>query len=275
MTRYIQQLLGDLEDAISSASQLPEQEWYPPFEDEAEDLQMTALQAVKLERIYHIPAEAFPPENLLDEAQIIELLDSIQRLWSSWRICWELPHELSARKSYHALRHAMLHETVTWDATMGGHLTICRFEEKGFCPFGENGGYCYCRELDASVKHDIAIWEEHVRSQGLDPYRELSEEETAAFEEEMRIRNERKLYGEDWLKMGYSEFSAEYESEDEETLELELEEDSDEWLERIFWEGNDLDHSSDATENDLDKGHDSNNLMDDFDDDEDIDLPLF
>ncbi len=275
MTRYIQQLLADIEEAISSASQLPEQEWYPPFDEEEDELQMTALQAVKLEHIYKIPAVAFPPEHLLDEAQIIEILDGLQRLLSSWRVYWELPNELSSRQSYRALHHAIHHETVTWDAALGGQLKICRFEDGGFCPFGQNGGYCYCKELDASVKHDIAIWEEHVRSQGLDPYRELSEEETAAFEEEMRIRNERKRHGDDWLKLGHPDFTSEYEPDEDETLELELEQDSDDWLEGLFWEGEEGELPADAHGSGLSEEHNPNNSSQTDDDEEDFFLPLF
>lgn len=269
MKKYLQQLLADIEESIELAkSSLPELDWLPDYDEEDGEPGFSAAQAVKLETICGLPTIAFPPEKLLDDTQTILLLDAMQRLWSSWRIWWELPHSLSERQQYSAMLHAYNSEPVAWQAAIGGHVKICRFEEGIYCPFGQAGGYCYCKEIDDAARHDVAIWEEHVRSQGLDPYRELTEEEGAAFEEEMRLRHHRKNFGEDdWARNQLFDKYF-FENTDEES-QLHLENDGDEWLEHIFWE-NEADELSGGS---LDDDH---NLSDDSTPEEDdFDLPIF
>ncbi|MCF8245280.1 MAG: hypothetical protein K9J37_12905 [Saprospiraceae bacterium] len=200
MVKYLQQLLADIEHAIQMASQLPAQDWISDYEDEEAETTLAIAKLFKFSEIYDLPFEAFPPEKLLSDVQVIYLLDSIHQLWSSWRLRWELPLQLSDRQHYSALLYAMEHEVVAWTSTIGGDVVICQYEEGGFCPFGKENGYCHCKEIDDSVQHDLAIWEEHVRSQGLDPYQYLSEEEGKAFEDTMRNQQIRKQFGDEWEK---------------------------------------------------------------------------
>jgi hypothetical protein len=277
MVKYLLQLLGDIEQSIELASQLPEQDWFPDYEDEEEETSLVSTKAVKLGDIYDIPFEAFPPEKLLSDVQVIQLLDGIQRLWSSWRLWCDLPRQLTDRQHYSAMLHAMQHELVAWNVNKGGDVAICRFEEGSYCPFGKDGHYCQCRVLDETVKHDIAIWEEHVRSQGLDPYRELSEEEGAAFEEEMRIRNLRRHFGDDWEKHDRFEPYLEIEAEDEEYLGDELDEaDSfDDWTEGFIWEDEHSKAPSDGLEDNSPKDYDIEKPKGSIWDENEFDLPFF
>ena len=274
MVRYLFQLLGDIEHSIELASQLPEQDWFPDYEEE-EETSLVATKSVKLGDIYDIPFEAFPPEKLLSDVQVIQLLDGILRLWSSWRLCYDMPRQLTDRQQYSAMLHAMQHEVVAWSVTKGGDVAICRFEEGGYCPFGKDGNYCECREVDETVKHDVAIWEEHVRSQGLDPYRELSEEEGAAFEEEMRIRNLRRRLNDDWEKFTPLDFFPRFEEQEEEAWSGKFASENDDWVDGFFWEIGEGPSSTDDPQKDIPNGYEADNFSDEYWDENDFDLPLF
>lgn len=269
MKKYLQQLLADIEHSIEMAkSSLPELDWLPEYNEEEDEASINASKAVKMEEICGLPTIAFPPENLLTEVQIIVLLDAMQRLWSNWRVWWELPHALTERQQYSAMLRAYGSELVIWTATSGGTVKICQFEAGTYCPFGASGGYCYCKEIDDAAKHDVALWEEHVRSQGLDPYREMTAEEGAAFEEEMRLRNQRKNAGEDnWSR--YPPFEKYFHESPDEESPLHLENTGDEWLEHIFWEKENDEYGLEPDGSGLDDPEEFGEEDDDFD------LPLF
>jgi hypothetical protein len=266
MVKYLQQLLADVEYSIQTASQLPEQDWFSEYETGDEN--DTGLAATKLSHlpvIYAIPAEAFPPENLLSDAQVAQLVASIHLLWSSWRIWSSLPPQLSDRQEYSALRHAMQNETVAWSAVKGGHVTICQHEAGGYCPFGASGVFCHCKALEESVRHDLDIWEEHVRSQGLDPYRELSEEEGAAFEEGKRNRALPKRSGDDWLTF---ENVSGFESNAAESSSTRNEDAEEDWTHYFLW-----DEIGNNETDQLSKDSDDLNY-DDFSNENGLDLPF-
>ncbi|GEM_PF-5346640 len=274
MVKYLFQLLEDIEQSIELAEQLPTSDWFPDFEDDDEE-RFSATSAIKIGDIYDIPAEAFPPERMLTDVQVIQLLDGIQRLWSSWRLWWDLPRQLSDRQQYSAMCHAMQHERVTWSIDKGGDVSICQFEADSYCPFGKEGGYCYCKELDDSVKHDIALWEEHVRSQGLDPYRELSEEEGAAFEEEMRVRNLRKQYGDDWDRFTAQDFFVPNGEPITSDMLSSLIVEDDDWMDVIFVEDVGKAFPADDAEKPSSKGYDMDTPSEDCGEENDFDLPMF
>ncbi len=262
MVKYLHHLLTDIEHSIELASQLPARDWFPDDEENEEETNLAAVKLKKLSDIYDLPYEAFPPEKLLTDSQVILLTDSIHRLWSSWRLWWDLPKQLTDRQHYSALLHAMQHQEVPWSPIKGADVAICQFEKGDFCPFGENAGYCHCKVLDDSVRLDLAIWEEHVRSQGIDPYRELSEEEGSAFEENMRQKNLRKRFGDDWLIFGLHDAPIDFERQAKDH------ESDDEWTSYIWDEDDQVyDESQQGNPNDEDPNHPS--------DENGSDYPLF
>ena len=200
MKRYLQQLQSDIELAIRQAPPPPENGWFPSYQDEESEEEFSAVRPVKLCELFQIQPEAFPPEKLLSDVQLLDLLTAITNLWKAWNLFWEMPLYLSDRRKYTAMVREMSGEPILWDTEKGGEVTICRYEEGSHCPFGPEDSYCFCRYIDESARHDIALWEEHVRSQGIDPYRELTPEEEAAFEQEIMIRELQRMYGDDWEK---------------------------------------------------------------------------
>ncbi|MBI5915067.1 MAG: hypothetical protein HY842_06790 [Bacteroidetes bacterium] len=275
MERYLRHLYADLESCIEQAPQVPEFGWVPFFRDEEEE-SYDSTRTVQLSMLLGIPADAFPPERLLTSEQVDDLLDAIFRLWKSWQLWWDMPLRLTRRQQYSALLHALQNEQVAWHCEHGAEVKICHYETGTYCPFGQDGGYCYCKEIDESAKHDIAIWEEHVRSQGLDPYRELTPEEEAAFEEEMRIRDLRKRYGDDWEKYAFTDYSNGFdEMEEEEEDFQEEEQEDDDWLDSFIWEAGRGGHSSDDVERDASGGRSTDEGQDEPVDEDGFDLPFF
>lgn len=214
MERYLRYLYSDIESSIEQS--LVPTDWPDLFEDDGEDdLNTGYTKTLLLPDILGIPAAAFPPDHLLTDEQLAVLMPLLTRLWHTWLLWWEMPLVLPLRKQYAAmLREMESGEPIVWHPHTGGLVKICDYEADKPCPFG--GGLCECTLLDASAQYDLAIWEEHVRSQGIDPYRELSPEEEAAFDEEMQARNLRKCLGDDWDDFDFNS------SLEEETLEIGL-----------------------------------------------------
>lgn len=269
MVKYLRYLLSDVELAIQQAPPAPENVLFPDFEEDDEN-GFDNSKLMRVDDVLGIPAAAFPPDKLLEDNQVTLLLESLQRLWKSWRVVGFLPERLNERQRYNAMLHAMLHEQVNWNYQSGGTVKICHYDDGSFCPFGENGSYCHCKELDDSVKHDLAIWEEHVRSQGIDPYLDLTEDEGAAFEEEMRKRNQQKLNNLDWNWLGWPELintaeSGKFPKDDDN--------DSD-WMELFFWETGQVSHSTNETGiDDIDEDNPDNSRTNNWDD-INFDLPF-
>ncbi len=258
MERYLQYLHADIDALIDQAPMLPENGWSPVFSEE-DDRPDIPLRMVKICDLIGLPSEAFPPESMLTDLQVIELVEAIDDLWSSWLLHWEMPLNLPIRKQYTALVKEMNGASIGYHPEEGGEVHICQYREGKTCPFQPNDTYCHCRELEDSIKHDIALWEEYVHSQGLDPYREMTEEEEALFEKEMRERDLKKRNGDDWWEQETDmelAFGAEMDEEEQLKFLFALEV-ADELLSLI------LDNLSDA---------DSDAILDD--EEEDVDLPF-
>lgn len=251
MKNYLRYLHADIEDAIDRAPSLLTREGVPEFSDEEEDADALSYRFVTIAALTGLPAEAFPPENLLDDEQVKALLEAIAKLWEAWNLDWTMPMYLPVRKQYAAMIRQVGDELIAYDITRGGKVLICDYEGGKICPFLPEDKYCFCKDLEDSTKHDIAIWEEHVRSQGIDPYRELSSEEEEAFEREMRQRYLRKRYGDDWKKYAHLDFTPESDENCSEEL----------FYEKFF---------DDEPEEDLDWNDDDLFLNNDQDDEEDL-----
>lgn len=213
MEKYLRYLHADIEDSIDRSPPVSEYGWIPFFPDEEDEAGVESCRFITVAELTGIPAEAFPPEKLLTDDQVLSLLEAIEKLWKAWNLTWEMPLYLPERKQYTAFIREIKDNPVAYHPDRGGKVQICDFEGGKTCPFQPDDGYCFCKYIDDCVKHDIAIWEEHVRSQGIDPYRELSPEEEKAFEEEMRLRDLRKRYGDDWRK--YANYESRFNPEDE------------------------------------------------------------
>lgn len=252
MIRYLNHLHSDIQHSIemskilsvpgANSGHLDSDELSRPFDN----------QLVGLGQVLGISADSFPPASFLDDAQTAALLLDIEMLWRSWKLTWDLPLGLSPKQQYTALLHAMQQAFIVWHPQLGGHVKVCQYETGGFCPHGERG-YCHCREVNEAAKHDIEIWEEHVRSQGIDPYSELSAEAEAAFEAENRKRDLRKRNEEDWLELRLLENLMEPDETPERRSDFRPEYGLD-WLDYMLW-GNDEQaplHPADSSGNEHD-----------------------
>lgn len=191
MDKYLQYLLEDIESSRSLAGAVLQENRQANL-TEPNGYYFGATKRLPLEQLLGIPANAFPPVHLLKPIAISKLLNSLLQLLHSWQLRWQMPPNLTEHQLYMALVHTMSVESLEWTPQTGGEINICKYEERSFCPYGENANYCHCREMAAAAKHEYALWEEHVRSQGIDPYRELTPEEGAAFLEGIRKRQQRK-----------------------------------------------------------------------------------
>lgn len=191
MKKYLQYLLNDIEVLIEQVPVLTE-ECLPFGGSEEDEGDIYFSKWIKIAELTNLPAIAFPPAHLLTDLQIIELIEAISDLWSAWQLHWEMPADLSAKKQYAAFVKEMEGDPVLYHPLQGGDVLICNLEEGKPCPFQPGENRCHCRESEECTKHDIELWEEYVYAQGLDPYREITKEEEALFDEEMRQRELKK-----------------------------------------------------------------------------------
>jgi hypothetical protein len=232
MVRYLHHLQTDIRQSIEMAPKPLEIDLLPAFEEEEG---ISTNYFIKLPDLFGIPAEAFPPSTFLTDIQLKLLLQNLATLWKSWLLYWDMPLELTSLQQYDAMLHAMKNEQIAWHCERGAAVKICQYESGSYCPFGE-GGFCYCKVVNEAAKHDIEVWEEHVRSQGIDPYEELSEEAGAAFEAENRKRDLRKRNEDDWQQLEIPDLLFDLEADGSFFAKgLDMEQ-NDDWLDNFYWE---------------------------------------
>ena len=214
MEKYLLYLHGDIEALTEQAPAVPDCGHLRGFPED--DFDTSGTKYLKLSELFDLPAEAFPPEKLLTLQQVTDLVIAIEELWSVWNLFWEIPFDLPERKHYTALVNEMNRGLIAYHHERGGEVKICDLAIGKPCPFQPDDSYCYCREIVESAEHDIALWEEYVRSQGLDPYREMTPEEEEAFDEEMRQRDLKKGFKKDWRKRNFPDWLIEFGETEEE-----------------------------------------------------------
>ena len=198
MEKYFQYLLTDIEALAEQAPMLAESRWVADGDEES--FSDIPLRHVKICDLIGLSKEVFPPEHLLTDNQVIELVEAIDDLWAAWGLHWEMPANLPVRNHYTTFVTEMDGDEIAYHPEEGGEVHICQYSKGKCCPFMPDESFCHCRDNESSAKHDIALWEEYVYSLGLDPYRDMTVEEEARFEEEMRRRRALKeLHGEDIL----------------------------------------------------------------------------
>lgn len=191
MLKYLQYLQGDIANSREQAKAVFKGTFLPDVSNTADSC-FVKTKRLPLEELLGIPANTFPPVHFLQQKEVSLLIEHITQLWHSWQLRWQLPPSLTEHQTYQALVHAMLNESINWSPIQGGEVSICNVEGDRFCPYGENATYCHCRKVAEAAEQEFAVWEEHVRSQGIDPYLYLSPEEEAAFFEGIRKKGQRK-----------------------------------------------------------------------------------
>lgn len=187
MKKYIRYLLGDIDALIEQAPAIPVENWLSP--DPVDAYQELPLRYVKISQLIGLSTEVFPPEHLLSEGQVIELVEAITDLWTAWLLHWSWPPNLPVRLQYTAFVNEFDGKPIAYHPEEGGDVHICQFSAGKPCPFGETKSTaCYCQNADQGMEHEFELWEEYLRSQGLDPDQEITDDEEARFEEEMKHR---------------------------------------------------------------------------------------
>lgn len=180
MKRYLAQLLADLETAARHAPEPSSYAFRSPFPEDDDDTRTDGLHVryVRLCELFELSPDAFPPVERLTKVQVSDLLSAVERLWRAWRISWECPSRLSARRRYTTMVEWMYRESVRYHHDFGAEIDFCCYRAQGVCPFGDNGN-CFCKEVEDSVNHDVEIWEEYQREQmesaRLSPVEEFNE----------------------------------------------------------------------------------------------------
>ena len=166
MKRYLAQLLADLETATRHAPGPSSYAFRSPFSEEEEEQRTEGVHTryLRLCDLFGLAPDAFPPVERLTKAQVTDLLMAMESLWRAWRISWECPSSLSARRRYTLMVDWMYRESVRYHHDFGAEIDFCCYRHQGICPFGENGN-CHCQDIEDAARHDVETWEEFHREQ--------------------------------------------------------------------------------------------------------------
>lgn len=214
MKRYLAQLLADMETATRHAPGPSSYAFRSPFSEEEEEQRIDGVHTryVRLCELFGLAPDAFPPVERLTKTQVTELLTAMETLWRAWRISWECPSKLSARRRYTLMVDWMYHELVRYHHDFGAEVDFCCYRQQGICPFGENGG-CHCQETEDIARRDVETWEEFHRDQQVSP----------------RVSPVEEFY--DWLRQDEpSEYEWDYDEDRDRWRQFANDEDANAWL---------------------------------------------
>lgn len=158
MQRYLTHLLADLETAMRNAPVASSYRFRHPFDEEEREGPAYQSRFVRLHELFGLPAGIFPPSERLTKDQITALLTAIENLWRAWRVGWECPPRLTARRRYAIMVERMEQDNVRYNHEFGAEINFCDRRADGLCPFSDPG-QCWCDELDACARHDLEVWE--------------------------------------------------------------------------------------------------------------------
>jgi hypothetical protein len=185
MKKYIQYLLSDIEVLIEQA---PPPLFERNLHDDIEEKQFgIPFKHIKVAELIGLKTEIFPPEHFLSDIQVIILVEAINDLWIAWRLHSYIPHNVPFRTSYTAMVEAM-DTTVAYDLSDGAEVNICGILAGEPCKFDGCGDNCFCNKDVKTQNQELLLWEEYMRSQGLDPDIDITPEEEALFEANMKDR---------------------------------------------------------------------------------------
>lgn len=166
MKRYIAQLLADLETATRLAPGPSSYAFRSPFPEEEDDRHAQGMHAryLRLCELFGLAPDAFPPVERLTKEQVTSLLTAVEGLWRAWRVSFDCPSRLTARRRYTLMVEWMYQENVRYHHDFGAEIDFCCYRGQGICPLGNNGP-CQCQEIEDSARHDVELWEEYHREQ--------------------------------------------------------------------------------------------------------------
>src|SRR5690606_24876107 len=124
MEKYFQYLLIDIEALADQAPLLVQN--CSSTDSAEEDLSDIPLRHVKICDLFGLAKEAFPPEYLLTDNQVIELVEAIDDLWSAWGLYWEMPPGLPVRQQYNSFVKEMDGDAIAYHPEDGGEVHICQ-----------------------------------------------------------------------------------------------------------------------------------------------------
>ena len=218
MKKYLDQLLADIDHATENISwpfaetELQLHDWLSP-----EDEDRTAP-VRNLEEWTGIEKIQFPPEQMLDDEHVRQLLRALNKMLDAYNCCFVLQIEVPERLQYETIRQNFDQEVKVKRWHMGFFETCHPNTKHGECALKE---FCQCAFF-ADLFSDFV--EEN-----------LTPEEERARELEWEITHLKKKYGDEWMKYYPYHLDADYDDENGNPHDYEFgdeEDDSDDWWRR-------------------------------------------
>ena len=196
MQNYISQLLDDIEYATGNVS-LPfiekELDLHDWISDEEED---KTAPVHNLEEWTGIRMEMLPPEEMLNDEQVNNVLDALKKMLDAYNCSFVLQTSVPQRIQYAAIR-SNFNQQVKIKRWHTGFFELCLSgTEHGKCALGE---YCQC----AFYAEFFSGFSDST----------LSPVEERAMELEIEIKHLKRKYGEEWMKYYPYHLDASYDDE--------------------------------------------------------------
>jgi hypothetical protein len=153
MEKYITQLLSDLKTAQSNQPEKVDYKLlypdHPAARPEYNDIlgyliDFEHAPEVKMDDLFGIKSDAFPPVEKLTTTQIKALIENILELWGSFNIAADL-NKAPVELVYKILINYWKTETVQYISEGTVHLEFCHYDVND-CQWGSE--YCSCKEFE-------------------------------------------------------------------------------------------------------------------------------
>jgi len=163
MQQYLNQLLADLKAAQTKQPEKPDYKvLYPdhqandPIYDGMMDYMIEWDNAPewKMDDLFEIKSEVFPPVEKLTTEQVTKLIDGILELWAHFNIDAVIPDDkIPVEIVYKELVNSWKTETIQYISEGTLHLEFCHYDENN-CPWGYE--YCSCKDIEIEDMDNVS-----------------------------------------------------------------------------------------------------------------------
>jgi len=148
LSHYLAQLCQDLQACEGQFPEPPELRALAPDPDYP-DFMEGSMQYLygprhRMNELYEIEVERFPPADQLSEAQRLQIVQAILAVWRSLNIEAVLPEHMPLNLAYAELVRYWGEEEITIVTEGRIHLEFCNYEPSA-CPWLQE--YCSCQEV--------------------------------------------------------------------------------------------------------------------------------
>lgn len=144
MQHYLNHLINDLREASENVPPVPKYFSDSPYWKLEYIIEWEQAPFEKMDELLGIEVFAFPPSDKLNNAQLTQLVEEIEKLWSAYNFYPDFPDDLPVIIKYELLISFMSKEKVQY-LKQSSEFDFCEVDPDT-CVFGED--FCRCKDIE-------------------------------------------------------------------------------------------------------------------------------